>query len=70
MTGLNIDLNIDKHQKATLVVACPDCGHEVTHRLGALTPDSVLGCQCGARISLTPNDLDRANALHQRIITH
>lgn len=65
MTGLNLDLNIDKHNNATLIVECPDCGHEVTHHLKTLTTDSMLPCPCGTQIGLSQQDLNRASAMHQ-----
>ncbi|WP_028454881.1 hypothetical protein [Chitinilyticum litopenaei] len=68
MPGLNLDLNIDKHHNATLVVECPACKHELTHHLKSLTPDHILPCTCGEQIGLSGHDLARAQALHQQII--
>ncbi|MBE9609796.1 hypothetical protein [Chitinilyticum piscinae] len=68
MSGLNIDVNIDKHLNATLVVECPECGHEITHHLKTLTPDSILPCTCGTRIGLSDQHLRRAQSLHTQSI--
>ncbi|MDN0077122.1 hypothetical protein QU481_19950 [Crenobacter sp. SG2303] len=50
----SIDIDLDKHYNATVVIACEKCGHENRHHLKslALAPDQHLTCQCGADISL------------------
>lgn len=65
MPTLNFDLNVDKHNKPTLVIECPACKREIPRHLTALTPDSVVACECGTAISLTARDLDRARQLYQ-----
>lgn len=42
MNHLHLDLNLDKHLDATLVIECAVCGHEITHHFRSLEPDSVL----------------------------
>lgn len=69
MSELQIDLNIDKHHKATLVIECPICHHELTHHLETLQPDEQLLCsQCGEKITVTVHDLERAQHLYQQIL--
>ncbi|PAS92354.1 MAG: hypothetical protein CGU29_11895 [Candidatus Dactylopiibacterium carminicum] len=66
---LKIDLNIDKHKRPTLVIACPSCQHELTHHLETLLPDSTLNCEkCNSGIGVTRNDLLRAQDLYTRIL--
>lgn len=40
------DLDFDKHNNATLVVACGTCGHETRKHLKGLEPDHSFDCGC------------------------
>lgn len=41
------DIDLDKHYKATMVIACPRCNRETRQHLASLKPDHALTCQCG-----------------------
>ena len=69
MSELQIDLNIDKHNKPTLVVECPTCHHELTHHLETIQANAQLPCgQCGAEVMVSGHDLERAQRLYQQIL--
>mgnify|MGYP002133339748 CR=1 FL=1 len=57
--SLHLDLNLDKHLDATLVIECPVCGHEITHHFRSLEPDSVLVCSQCAMLPATHCTLKR-----------
>lgn len=61
MKSPRFDIDLDKHYKATVVIACPACGHENRHHLASLQPDSTLACMCGSDISLTAYGLQSAH---------
>lgn len=61
------DLDIDKHNNATLVVACSECGHEQRRHLKSLNPDAVLRCDCGHEIQISASALQEAQRRHQAI---
>lgn len=54
------DIDLDKHYKATVVIDCPDCGHETRQHLASLGPDQTLSCHCGADISMSALALQHA----------
>jgi RNase P subunit RPR2 len=60
MKQQRIDIDLDKHYNATVVIACEECGHETRMHLKSLAPDAVLACQCGADISLSPIAIQKA----------
>ena len=69
MSELQIDLNIDKHNRPTLVIECPHCKHELTHHLETLPVDGALSCdQCAEQITVSAHDQERARRLYEKIL--
>lgn len=54
------DIDLDKHYKATVVIACDACGHESRVDLKSLSPDVPIRCRCGTHIGMTPHAIVRA----------
>ncbi|TIC86127.1 hypothetical protein [Crenobacter intestini] len=49
----SFDIDFDKHNNASLRIACPECGHETAHHLKSLSPDSDIFCgKCNTNITL------------------
>ncbi|MDF0604534.1 hypothetical protein HZU77_002570 [Neisseriaceae bacterium TC5R-5] len=61
------DIDLDKHYKATMVMVCEQCGHEVRQHLQSLHPDAELSCECGSHISVSPLILQQAAQRVQQI---
>jgi RNase P subunit RPR2 len=56
----SFDIDLDKHYKATVVIACDACGHESRVDLTSLSPDVPIRCRCGTQIGMTPHAILRA----------
>ncbi|GGX86743.1 MULTISPECIES: hypothetical protein [Vogesella] len=54
------DIDLDKHYKATVVIACPQCSHQTRQHLASMAPDQPLRCSCGADISMPGSALAAA----------
>lgn len=68
MSELSFDFNIDKHNKATVVIICPRCKREVTHHLDSLEPDMIITCPiCDEKIIITQALIDQAQAKYEEI---
>ena len=63
------DIDLDKHYRATVVVACDDCGRESRHHLDSLRPDRTINCHCGADLGITHHTIAAAQQKAQAIKT-
>lgn len=61
------DIDLDKHYKATVVIACTTCGHESRVDLKSLSPDVPIRCHCGEHIGMTPHAILRAQQRVEQI---
>jgi predicted RNA-binding Zn-ribbon protein involved in translation (DUF1610 family) len=62
-----LDIDLDKHLNATVVMPCPACGHEHRRHLKGLPLDSVWRCDCGGDMAFTAQHLNLANQRVQQI---
>ncbi|MGL6070460.1 hypothetical protein [Craterilacuibacter sp.] len=60
----SFDIDFDKRNNATVVIACAKCGHENRHHLTSLSPDEDILCsKCATNITM---DLEGINLATRR----